>query len=322
MPPTSKPNFFSPREVSSSQQADFFRIFDDGVMGCGAHGEAAHTQHILAPFFVENFRRRQACAVASYLFRASRGVLGCGVCTAKLRKQKYSHPFFFKIFGRQQVRAASTQFSSLQLRCARQSHADGIFLMFFGRQPACAASKLKFSSLPLWGCWPWSAHGKATQTQRFSQSLEEETAKQRTKRHNLWYSKARLWSLRGLLATFAAQTQMISSSFVQISWPLVAPVVSEGIFSSIHSSRPEMNISEYDILLSSKKGPGRLIHPPTCENHGAAQTRNIPPSTTCLQIEIFKAQFCGEFLLGLLKKSDISKIFSSRGVAYNPEEIS
>ncbi|KAJ7254894.1 hypothetical protein C8J57DRAFT_1236629 [Mycena rebaudengoi] len=58
---------------------------------------------------------------------------------------------------------------------------------------------------------------------------------------------------------FPVQCQNILASFVQISWPPVAPVVSEGIFSSIHSSGPEMNISEYDILLSSKKRPRIMV---------------------------------------------------------------
>ncbi|KAJ7254933.1 hypothetical protein C8J57DRAFT_1236663 [Mycena rebaudengoi] len=163
-----------------------------------------------------------------------------------------------------------------------------------------------------------AGHGARTAKPRKhkdSQSLEEETAKQRTKsavepagaagylrRTNtndliLFFQKFCCGQANAASADFPVQCQNILASFVQISWPPVAPVVSEGIFSSIHSSGPEMNISEYDILLSSKKGPGRLIHPPTCENHGAAQTRNIPPT-------------------------DISKIFSSRGVAYNPEEIS
>ncbi|KAJ7204618.1 hypothetical protein C8J57DRAFT_1259280 [Mycena rebaudengoi] len=207
----------------------------------------------------------------SYLFRASRGVLGCGARAAKPRKQKYSH-----------VRAASAQFFEPSAAvCATEPRRWNFSYVF--RPPAglCCQQAQIFES-PTVGLLAMERVQQSHANTKILASLAVEPAGAAG-----YLRRANTNDLIHFFQKFRRRQANAATSFVQISWPPVAPVVSEGIFSSIRSSGPETNISEYDML----------IHPPTCENHGAAQTRNIPPT-------------------------DISKIFSSRGIAYNPEEIS
>ncbi|KAJ7254913.1 hypothetical protein C8J57DRAFT_1473502 [Mycena rebaudengoi] len=326
------------RELSPIQGSDDARI-TVAPRTSGTHIARRSSGLQLKPFFVENFRRRQACAVASYLFRASRGVLGSGAPVAKPRKQKYSHPFFFKIFGRRQVRAASAQFFEpsaavcateprrwnfsyvfrppaglccqqaqifesptvglLAMERARQSHANTKILASSAVEPAGAAGYLRRANtndlilfFQKFRCRQANAATRLSSTRSLTRFPNGVSGRSHViaSAHQGCATRVPLSSVVVTMCT----SEPLLSKFLGRQWLLL---LARGFFQASVQAGPRQIFLSMTSFCPQKKGPGRLIHPLTCENHGAAQTRNIPPT-------------------------DISKIFSSRGVAYNPEEIS